>query len=117
MSDEQKATETRYKLTPLQDAQLKETQAIVAQAKAVLATAEESAQRVLMLIFDAHGITDPTVNFDDATRELIVTRAPASAPPTDKLATDIGSDGVSQSAEVKAEPAPDAEPAALALVE
>lgn len=71
--------ETRKKLTEVQLQQLVETQSAVAQSRAVLQKAEVDAQRVVQLIFDAHGVpADWTADIDNRTGELVC-KPPATA--------------------------------------
>lgn len=68
--------ESRKKLTDVQFRQLSETQAGVAQARAILQKTELDAQRVIQLVFDAHGVSpDWRAEVDNETGELVC-RAP-----------------------------------------
>lgn len=62
----------RKKLTDVQLKQLMETQGVVVQARAALQKAEVDAQRVVQLVFDAHGIAaDWSADIDAETGELV----------------------------------------------
>jgi hypothetical protein len=66
--------ELRKKLTDVQMRQLAETQSAVAQARAVLEKVQADAQRVVQLIFDAHGVPmHYTADLDQGSGELVCT--------------------------------------------
>lgn len=66
--------ELRKKLTQVQLQQLAETQQAVAQAKAMHDKLQADAQRVVQLIFDAHGVPMHfAANLDPETGELVCT--------------------------------------------
>jgi multidrug resistance efflux pump len=62
----------RKKLTDVQLKQLAETQGTLAQARALIQKAEQDAQRVVQLIFDAHGVPENWIaDLDGETGELV----------------------------------------------
>lgn len=81
--------EMRKKLTQIQLQQLAETQGAVAQARAVFEKVQADAQRVVQLIFDAHGVPmHYQADIDQQTGELVCTgsdEAPAAADAGPKL--------------------------------
>lgn len=77
--------EIRKKLTQVQMQQLAETQQAMAQAKAVLEKVQADAQRVVQLIFDAHGVPmHYTADIDPQTGELVCKGEDEPAPATKK---------------------------------
>lgn len=72
--------EARKKLTDVQLKYLKDTQETLTKARTAHVEAEQAAQRVLTLIFDALGLAqDAQVRLDEDTGELVVMEA-ADAP-------------------------------------
>jgi multidrug resistance efflux pump len=66
--------EIRKKLSDVQMRQLSETQAAVAQARAVFEKVQSDAQRVVQLVFDAHNVPmHYTADIDQETGELVCT--------------------------------------------
>jgi len=64
--------EARKKLSEVQMQQIVETQGVVTQARAALQRAEVDAQRVVQLVFDAHGVpADWTAEIDNRSGELV----------------------------------------------
>jgi hypothetical protein len=64
--------EIRKQLTDVQKQQLAETQGTLSQLRAAFQKAEAEAQRVVALIFDAHGVPqDWTAEIDQETGDLV----------------------------------------------
>lgn len=64
--------EYRIKLTETQLRMLGETQARLAQARALQAESEREARNVISLVFDAHGLSpDAQAQLDEKTGELV----------------------------------------------
>lgn len=65
--------EVRKKLTETQVKFLTESQEALNRARVAYQEAEQNSQKVITLIFDAHGLSpDAVVRFDDQTNELVI---------------------------------------------
>lgn len=74
--------ELRKKLTETQVKYLTEAQEALGKARAAYQEAEQTSQKVITLIFDAHGVApDAVVRFDDQTNELVIPDPVADAKP------------------------------------
>jgi hypothetical protein len=73
--------ETRKQLTDVQAKYLANSQETLNKARGAYEEAEKNAQQVLLLIFDALGLSSETaVRFDEVTKELVIETPPAPKP-------------------------------------